>query len=236
MGAILIVKIILISLIGGLLCLDRIVMQVMVSRPMIIAPVVGLILGNPYAGLIIGAILELFWIDRVPIGIYIPPNDSIAAGLAASIAILTGQSLGIAVQPELISLSVLIAVPFGMVAKRFDVRMMEANNYLSDQALEDAKKNDIRAIERKTYIGLARVLLVYILLILIVQSILIPLLIWLYPKLPAQIISMLKMIYYFLPILGIAVALNTIKLRGAVPVFCVIFLTVAVVLEFFHVF
>ena len=87
-------KIILISFVGGLLCLDRVFIQAMISRPVIIAPVIGLILGNPYAGLIIGAILELFWIDRIPIGTYIPPNDSIAAVVATSTAILAGQALG----------------------------------------------------------------------------------------------------------------------------------------------
>jgi len=60
--------------------------------------------------------------------------------------------------------------------------------------------------------------------------------IWVYPQLNSAIIKMLAMIYYFLPLLGIAVALNTIKLRGAIPVFCAIFLIIAVSLEFFHVF
>ena len=102
------VKIIIISFVGGLLCLDRIFIQAMISRPIIIAPVIGIILGNPYAGLIIGAILELFWMDRIPVGIYIPPNDSIAAAFAASMAILAGLSLG-AVTKELMTLSILLA-------------------------------------------------------------------------------------------------------------------------------
>jgi len=206
----------------------------MISRPIIIAPVIGIILGNPYAGLIIGAILELFWIDRIPIGIYIPPNDSIAAALAASMAIMAGQSLG-AVTKELMALSILIAIPFGMVAKKIDVKIVESNNLLSDQALEAAKKLDIRAIERKTYLGLARVSVFYVVLLFMLQLILIPVLIRVYPRLPAEINTVLSLTYWFLPLLGIAVAINTIKLRGAIPVFCAIFLIVSVALEFFHV-
>ena len=72
------------------MCLDRIFIQAMISRPIVIAPVTGLILGEPRTGLMIGALLELFWMDRVPIGIYIPPNDSIAAAFATSLAILVG--------------------------------------------------------------------------------------------------------------------------------------------------
>jgi mannose PTS system EIIC component len=229
------VKIILISFVGGLLCLDRVFIQAMISRPIIIAPVIGSILGDPYAGLIIGAILELFWIDRVPIGIYIPPNDSIAAAMAASTAILTSQALGI-VAKELMALSILLAIPFGILAKKMDVKIIESNNVLSDQALDDAKALDIRAIERKTYLGLAKVSIFYIVLLFILQLIFIPVMIWIYPKLPVQVNAMLSLTYYFLPLVGIAVALNTIKLRRAIPVFCAIFLVVAMAMEFFHVF
>jgi PTS system mannose-specific IIC component len=229
------VKIILISFVGGLLCLDRVFIQAMISRPIIIAPVIGSILGDPYAGLTIGAILELFWIDRVPIGIYIPPNDSIAAAMAASTAILTSQALGI-VTKELMALSILLAIPFGILAKKMDVKIIESNNVLSDQALDDAKALDIRAIERKTYLGLAKVSIFYIVLLFILQLIFIPVLIWIYPKLPVQVNDMLSLTYYFLPLVGIAVALNTIKLRRAIPVFCAIFLAVVMAMEFFHVF
>ncbi|MDD4356649.1 MAG: hypothetical protein PHN98_05295, partial [Smithellaceae bacterium] len=109
------------------------------------------------------------------------------------------------------------------------------NNLLSDQALEAAKKLDIRAIERKTYLGMAKLFAFYIVVLVTLQFILIYLLILIYPGLPSEIMVMLSMIYYFLPLLGIAVAINTIKLRGAIPVFCGIFLVVAAALEFFHV-
>ncbi len=227
-------KVVLISFVGSLLCLDRVFMQTMVCRPVIVAPVIGLILGNPYAGLIIGAILELFWMERIPIGIYIPPNDSIAAVLAASTAILAGQALG-SVTKELTALSILLAIPFGIIAKRMDVKIVESNNLLSDQALEAAKRLDIWAIERATYLGMAKLFAFYIIVLVTLQFILIYLTILIYPRLPSEIKSMLSMTYYFLPLLGIAVAINTIKLRGAIPVFCGIFLVVAVALEFFHV-
>jgi len=229
------IKIICISFAGGLLCLDRVFIQAMISRPVIIAPVVGIILGNPYAGLIVGAILELLWIDRLPIGIYVPPNDSIAAAFAAALAILAGQSLG-AVTSELMALAILVAIPFGILAKKIDVKIIESNNLLSDQALAAAKVGDFRTIERKTYLGLTKVFLSYFVSLLILQITFIPLLIWIYPRLPAQIHTMLSLTYFFLPLLGIAVGINTIKLRGAIPVFCVIFLLVAAALEFFNVF
>ena len=207
----------------------------MISRPIVIAPIIGLILHNPYAGLIIGAMIEMFWIDRFPIGIYIPPNDSLVAVLATSVAILAGGKLG-SVSPELIAFSVLLFIPFGILAKQIDIMIIKSNDLFSDQALEDAKNSDILAIERKTYFGLIKALSFYIIYLLVLQAIFVPSVIWVYPKLAPAIIKMLTMIYYFLPLLGIAVALNTIKLRGAIPVFCAIFLIIALALEYLHVF
>jgi len=228
-------KIILLSFCGGLFCLDRIFIQAMISRPVVIAPFVGLLLNNPYAGLVIGALVELFWIDRIPVGTYIPPNDSIVAVLATSIAILGGQRLG-GTTPELIALAIMLTVPFGIIAQKIDIIIVKSNDVLSDRALEDAKTANVGAIERKNYYGLVKVFLFVVFYLLTVQAILVPAVIWVYPRFNASIVNMLSLTYYFLPLLGIAVALNTIKLRGAVPVFCVVFLIAAVARELFHVY
>jgi PTS system mannose-specific IIC component len=228
-------KIILLSFCGGLFCLDRIFIQAMISRPVVIAPFVGLLLNNPYAGLVIGALVELFWIDRIPVGTYIPPNDSIVAVLATSIAILGGQRLG-GTTPELIALAIMLTVPFGIIAQKIDIIIVKSNDVLSDRALGDAKTANVGAIERKNYYGLIKVFLFVVFYLLTVQAILVPAVIWVYPRFNATIVNMLSLTYYFLPLLGIAVALNTIKLRGAVPVFCAVFLIAAVARELFHVY
>jgi PTS system mannose-specific IIC component len=226
--------IILVSLCGSLFCLDRVFIQTMISRPVVIAPLVGLLLHNPYAGLIIGALIELIWIDRLPIGTYIPPNDSIAAVSAIAIAAIAGPKLGGAT-PEIIALSVLIAIPCGLIAKQVDVLIIKSNDILSDRALIDAKENNIRAIEQKNYLGLMKVFSSYFLLLLAFQAVFIPLVIWIYPKLNHAAVTALSFTYYFLPLVGIAVAINMLKLQRAIPVFCAIFLVAAVVLELFHV-
>jgi mannose PTS system EIIC component len=228
-------EIILVSFCGGLLCLDRVFMQAMISRPVIIAPIIGLFLHNPYSGLVIGAFIELIWIDRIPIGTYIPPNDSITAVVATAAAVIAGQKLG-GTSPELMALSILVAIPCGISARQMDILIIKSNDTLSDQALADAKKNNIRGIEQKNYLGLVKVFLFDTVYILAILAIFIPSLIWLYPKLNATVISTLSLIYYFLPLLGIAVAINMLKLQKAIPVFCAIFLVVAVLLECFHVF
>jgi len=227
-------EIILASFCGGLLCLDRVFIQAMISRPVIIAPIIGLLLHNPYAGLVIGAFVELFWINRIPIGTYIPPNDSITAVVATSTAVIVSQKLG-GISPELIAFSILISIPCGILAKQMDILIIKSNDTLSDLALVDAKNNNIRGIEQKNYLGLITVFLFDVIYVLASLVIFIPSVIWLYPKLNATVISALSFTYYFLPLLGIAVAANMLKLQRAIPVFCAIFLVVAMLLELFHV-
>jgi len=227
-------EIILTAFCGSLLCLDRVFMQAMISRPVVIAPLMGLLLGNLYAGLIIGAIIELIWIDRLPIGTYIPPNDSLTAVLAVAIALISGSATG-GVTPQIIALAVILAIPFGSLAKQMDVMIIQSNNVLSDQALRDAQENNLRAIERKNYMGLLKVFFFYGIFLLAAQAVVIPLVIWGYPRLNEPLLKALSFTYYFLPLLGIAVALNMLKLRNAVPVICAVFLVVSMLLEFFHV-
>ena len=227
-------EIILTAFCGSLLCLDRVFIQAMISRPVVIAPLMGLLLGNLYAGLIIGAIIELIWIDRLPIGTYIPPNDSLTAVLAVAIALISGSATG-GVTPQIIALAVILAIPFGSLAKQMDVMIIQSNNVLSDQALRDAQENNLRAIERKNYRGLLKVFFFYGVFLLAAQAVVIPLVIWGYPRLNEPLLKALSFTYYFLPLLGIAVALNMLKLRNAVPVICAVFLVVSMLLEFFHV-
>ncbi len=228
------IKIILISFCGSLLCLDRIFIQAMISRPVVIAPIIGFLLNDLYAGLIIGALIELIWIDRLPLGTYIPPNDSIAAVTATSIAGIAGTSIG-CVSPELIALSVLLAIPCGIIAKQIDVMIVKSNNAISDEALEDAKKNNIKTIEQKNYLGLFKVFIFYGVFLLVIQTLLIPFVIWMYPRFNETILKALSLTYYFLPLLGIAVAINMLKLRRTIPIVCAVFLVAAILLEIFHV-
>ena len=227
-------EIILIAVCGSLLCLDRVFIQAMISRPVVIAPIIGLLMNNLYAGLIIGAIIELIWVDRLPLGAYIPPNDSIAAVVAIAITAVAGSHLG-ATSPELIALSVLLALPCGMIAKQAGIVVIKSNNALSDQALEDAKENNIKAIERKSYLGLAKIFSLYAVCLLIFLVVLVPLVVWIYPRFNATLLKALSFTYYFLPLLGIAVAMNMLKLRRTIPIVCAVFLIVATILEYFHV-
>lgn len=100
------------SLVAGL---DRTaVLQLMIARPIVAAPLTGWLLGNVETGLQIGAFLELLWLGRIPIGASIPPDDTQVA--IGSTCLAVTQYPGAPVPALAFSiLCLLIALPFGRV-------------------------------------------------------------------------------------------------------------------------
>lgn len=220
------------SAIGGILCMDRIFLQSQVSRPVVAGTIMGVVLKNPMAGLMAGALVELFWIDQSQIGTYIPPNDSVVAIILTTSTIHSGRMLG-NLSDELMTLAFLLCIPMGLLSRKIDETIMRANDGLSRKALENAVEGDVRGIEMKQYFGVVRYYLTSTVFLMAFAWSMTQVLILTYPAVPAKFLPSLAYIHTFLPLLGIAVALNTIHLRGVMPVFCGIFMTLAVFLKLF---
>ena len=127
---------------GALICLDRVVVQFMISRPIVAGPMIGLALGDPYTGLTAGAFLELLWVDRIPVGPYVPPNDTFVAILTTAGAILAAPISGHPSR-ELIALAILVFAPAGFLGQKMEILLRKWNDGLVLQAAEDAKTGDV---------------------------------------------------------------------------------------------
>ncbi len=228
-------KFVLISVMGGILGLDRVCVQIMVSRPIVTAPLIGLVLGDLYTGLIVGALVELLWIDRLPVGTCLPPNDFLVSLLVVASSILAGQELGHKSR-ELVAFSTLIFIPFGYLGQRMDGFIIRSNGALAEGALQDAQAGEIEGICRKHLTGLAKVFLAYVAFISLALPGGVFLIVSVFPLLPAASIRALTMTCLALPVLGAAAALHTINLKGAVPTFCAFFLVVSLIVELFRIF
>ena len=66
----------------------------MLSRPIVVAPLAGLLLGDVQTGLIVGASLESIFMGVVNIGISRTAEPALAAGLATAFAINLGGNVG----------------------------------------------------------------------------------------------------------------------------------------------
>jgi len=167
------------------------------------------------------------------VGTCLPPNDSVVAVLVVSSSIIAGHQLG-GVSHELIALAVLFFLPFGYLGRALDALIISSNDALALEGIGDAKRADIAALSRRHLRGLMKhfVLTTSLLFVSLLAGVYA--LAYVFPSLPLPVLKALGITYCLLPLLGVAVAINTINLRGTIPLFCSSFLTVVAILEFVH--
>ncbi|HBX43513.1 MAG TPA: hypothetical protein DEH27_06840 [Deltaproteobacteria bacterium] len=143
----------LVAAFGGVCYLDRTAaFQVMLHRPLVVASVVGAIFGNLAAGAQVGAVLELFYLVRLPVGASIPPDDTGAAVFGGAAAAAASSSIGL--EPGNLAAILLLSVPcaeIGKVADRFVRRM---NGRVADLAVDLVEREDSRAVEHGLMAGI----------------------------------------------------------------------------------
>jgi mannose/fructose/N-acetylgalactosamine-specific phosphotransferase system component IIC len=115
-------------LLGSILWMDRVFMfQFMISRPMIMAPLVGLIMGDVWIGILVGASLELIWLNAPPVGSYLPNDESFCAAVAVPVAVYAGGSMS---TPSAAGFSILMSIPFSLVGRALDMHIRTVNERL----------------------------------------------------------------------------------------------------------
>jgi PTS system mannose-specific IIC component len=223
-------KVMMVSLAGGVLCMDRIFTHVMISRPVVAGPLVGWILNDLYTGLLCGALIELLWIDRLPIGTYVPPNETITAVIITAAAIIAGGHLG---QPSrgLTVFALLALLPLGYAGQQLDAWIIRSNDKLAKKAVSLAVAADVRGIERQHLKALMKSFILSVLFIFIAVTIGSWALTGIFAVLPPFVHKALTLSYFFIPLLGIAVALTTVKRKGAISLFCAVFVAMLMIWE-----
>ena len=210
----------LISLICGL---DRVAMlQIMISRPIVAAPLVALVLGEPLVGLQIGVMVELLWLARLPVGAAVPPDDTQVAIASSVLAIILGRTLN-ASGMELLLLCLLIAIPLGKVGQYFDhyarqynVRLVKQVDLALDRgSLLTAEFQHLRGLTSFSLAALATYAVILLGGLLIVP------LLW--PFLQQTLSYSSAWVQLALPLVGIAVILGTINVSRAITLFCASF-------------
>src|SRR4051812_20211621 len=131
------------GLIGGLAALERkAAFQLMLSRPIVLAPVLGWALGDAQGGLMLGIPLELLFLGGVNLGGSLPENESLLAGALTGMVVPAGLAPGLGVDAPLAALGLLLLLPLAFFGRRLERASEEHNNRLLDQALERAARGD----------------------------------------------------------------------------------------------
>lgn len=91
------IQALLVALIVAVAFNDRVFLHTFMYRPIVIGPLVGLVFGNLNIGLQVGVAVELMFLAVIWVGTAVPPDETLSAAFATSIACATGSpEIGIA--------------------------------------------------------------------------------------------------------------------------------------------
>ena len=140
-----IVKTILIFLIGLLGYSDWLTGTSYLQRPIVLGPLVGLVLGDMQAGIIMGATLELAMIGAISVGAYNPPDLISGTVLGVSLAIQAGAGPEAALTLGIPIATVMLAVNTGLGQPLMLLFIHKCDR--------DAEQGNIRAFNRDMFIA-----------------------------------------------------------------------------------
>ena len=89
------VQALLAGLVVGLSKMEYFFGYSMFNRPIVEGALMGLVLGDPVTGTIIGATLEIVFLGSFPVGAAVSPDGGTAAGVSTAFAILTGAGAAV---------------------------------------------------------------------------------------------------------------------------------------------
>jgi len=141
------------ALLGAACYLDRTAaFQIMLHRPLVVATLMGAIFGNLTAGAQVGAVLELLYLARLPVGASIPPDDTGAAVFAGTAAAVASSSIGL--DGGSFTALILLSVPFAELGRVIDRYVRKVNGRIAHLTAEAVDRGDIRAVEHGLLAGL----------------------------------------------------------------------------------
>jgi mannose/fructose/N-acetylgalactosamine-specific phosphotransferase system component IIC len=177
--------------------------QFMISRPIVAAPIMGIILGDLQRGILVGVLLELLWVGTLPVGATVPPESTFAAVNTVAIAVLTNS-----IDKGSLVLIFIYLIPFIYLASFFEDKIREKNNKLTLWAERAINAGNINQIEKLHITGL----LMFFVKTFVISTLAITSGYYLVPKiqqlLPDIVLDTFEIGGKILPILGVAVVID----------------------------
>lgn len=203
----------LISLLGGILILDRTpALQIMVSRPLVASTLLGFLLGDVSGGLTIGFLLELLWLGQPPVGASLTPNETAIAVVVTAVTLMAGEFIG-DVSRDLMVFVILLFLPVGWIFQKIDEGIRHINSKISRDASFAIRERggDGMVLNKAVLKGLTVFFIPNFLLLwffiasgsLVVAS--------LFPLLSQDVRGFLGNILYLFPVVGIASVMTSFK-------------------------
>jgi fructoselysine and glucoselysine-specific PTS system IID component len=190
----------------------------LLSRPLVLGPLVGLALGDLHQGILIGASLELIFMGNIKVGAAIPPDVVTGGVLGTAFAILSGKGAAIALA---------LAIPISILAEMLLSALFVFRSTFNKLFLQYAHEGSYRKVQRLHLLSGA------------LKPLLMALIGWLSLQLgagamkslldliPAWVNSGLQVAGNLLPALGFALLMNLLFHKKVAPYFFLGFLLAA---------
>lgn len=133
----------------------------LLSRPLVLGPLVGLVLGDLGQGIVIGATLELIFMGNIKVGAAIPPDVITGGVLGTAFAILSGKGPAVALA---------LAVPISILAEMVISGLFIFRAGFNKKFMEYAEDGNYAGIQRLHIVsGLLKPLLMGVITFLTLQ-------------------------------------------------------------------
>ncbi len=150
------------GLVAGLAAVERKgFLQAMLSRPIALGPIAGLVLGDARGGLYVAAPLELLWLGAVNLGAALPVHEALGTASIAGATVLGLRALehagasGPTLLPAAAVMAVALCAPLALLGRRAD-RLVEIwNERLYQRAERLVEAGQATAAARVNLYGLA---------------------------------------------------------------------------------
>lgn len=190
----------------------------LLNRPLVLAPLVGLVLGDVTQGVMIGATLELIFMGNIKVGAAIPPDVITGGVLGTAFAIISGKGPAIALA---------IAVPVSILAELVISGLFVFRAVLNKRFTQYAEEGNYKGIQRLHILsGLLKPLLMGAIILLTlnlgagaIKSLL--------EGIPQWVQTGLQVAGNMLPALGFALLLNLMFNKKMAPYFFLGFMLAA---------
>lgn len=190
----------------------------LLSRPLVLGPLVGLVLGDLEQGVIIGATLELIFMGNIKVGAAIPPDVITGGVLGTAFAIISGKGPAIALA---------IAVPVSILAELVISSLFVFRAVLNKKFNKYADEGNFNGIQRlHIFSGILRPIFMGIIILLalmlggpVMKSFL--------DMIPAWVQTGLTVAGNMLPALGFALLLHLMFNKTVAPYFFLGFILAA---------
>jgi mannose/fructose/N-acetylgalactosamine-specific phosphotransferase system component IIC len=171
--------------------------QFMVSRPIVVGPLFGYLVGDIKTGLWVGMMVELIWVNAIPMGAAIPQDIMSVAILSTLWGLNTFGG-----QRSAMILALVLAVPAGILYKNLDIIFRYYNvrivHWVEEGVMSGNERRIINGICIGLLLSLLKAFLFYVIFIYLGQWLMLKI----FYQLSPDIVGGLEFAWRLLPLVG----------------------------------